>query len=84
MNETVRFMVEMAPRVVKHIHEEAPGDVFAQWIVDGYGVERVNTIRQATPEQIVMFYRTLPSWELTERPRRPVTSVLERVPRMET
>jgi hypothetical protein len=63
-NETVRFMIDMAPRVVKHIHEDAPGDVFAQWIVDGYGVERVNTIRQASPEQIVMFYRTLPSWEL--------------------
>jgi hypothetical protein len=63
-NETVRFMYEMAPRVVKHVMDEAPGDVFAQWIVDGYGVERVNTIKQATPEQIVLFYRTSPSWEL--------------------
>ena len=61
--EMVRFMAEITPRMIKHVYEDAPGDVFAQWIADGYSAERVNQIRAVPPENIVLFYKASPAWE---------------------
>jgi hypothetical protein len=60
--EFMRFVQEVTPRIIKHVYDEAPGDVFAQWVADGYSIERVDEFRQLTPDQIVAFYRTTPVW----------------------
>lgn len=60
--DLVNFIERITPPMLNHLSQGYSGEVFASFIADGWGTERVQQMQMAPPEAIMQFYKSTPYW----------------------
>jgi hypothetical protein len=58
----IDFIERITPPMLNHLSQGLSGEVFASFVADGWGTERVQQMQLAPPEAIIQFYKSTPYW----------------------